>query len=344
MEKAVAVVNFIGKVPGQVYLWLAVTIFATSNSVTRRLTEIGSENFVNSRNPVSFCNILFVGNICALLVLILLYRHQLNIHAFRQLSRKDWIGLTAVALVSGAIAPGVIFEALSRTTVTNVVLVGRLEPPLILALSVWLLRERVNVLEIAGALISLVGVIAIVFLQGLWNQMAPGVFSIGIGEILAAVGAVASAVSSILGKTRLAQIPLGVFTTFRTALGTIIFFFAALFFYGSDHFTDVLSPFLWQWMLVYGAIIVAMGQSLWFAGLKTASGADVSLAATFNPIAAILAAYVILGETPTLAQYIGGGIILGGVVLSQIGSWRKISHPNASHRQQMEAGIGFKGV
>lgn len=260
MEKAVAVVNFTGKVPGQVYLWLAVTIFATYNSVKRKLTEIGAQNFFNGRNPVSFCNILFVGNICALLVLVLLYRHQLNIRTFRQLSRKDWIGLTVEALVSGAIAPGVIFEALSRTTVTNVVLVGRLEPPLILASSVWLLRERVNVLEIAGALMSLVGVIVIVFLQGLWNQMSPGVFSIGTGEILAAVGAVALAVSIILGKTRLALIPVGVFTTFQTAVGTVIFF-AALYLYGSNHFTDVLSPFLWQWMLVYGAIIVAMGHS-----------------------------------------------------------------------------------
>lgn len=41
-----------------------------------------------------------------------------------------------------AIAPGLIFQALALTQVNNVVLVGRLEPPLTLALSVWLLRER----------------------------------------------------------------------------------------------------------------------------------------------------------------------------------------------------------
>lgn len=345
IEKVVAAIsNLNSKIPGQIYLWFAVIIFAASNSVTRKLTQIGAQNFVDGRNPISFCNILFAGNICALLVLILLYRRQLNIRAFRQLSRKDWVGLIAGALLSGTLAPGVTFEALSRTMVTNVVLIGRIESPLILALSVWLLRERVNVWEIAGALMSLAGVIVTALLQGLGHHMAQEISSTdGTGEILAAVGAVALAISSIISKTRLARIPVGVFTTFRTLMGTIIFFFAALYVYGSNHFMDVFTPFLWQWMLVYGAIIVAMGQSLWFAGLKTASGSDASLAGAFNPIVAILAAYFILGEVPNLAQYVGGGIILGGVLLSQIGTWRS-SQTSANHRQPMETGIGFKGL
>jgi drug/metabolite transporter (DMT)-like permease len=340
-----AVSNFFSGIPGQVYLWLAVIIFAAANSVTRKLTEIGSQNFIDGRNPISFCNVLFVGNICALLVLILIYRRQLNVRSFWQFSLKDWGSMAAVALLSGALAPGVIFEALSRTMVNNVVLVGRIEPPLTLALSIWLLGERTNAWEIAGAIVSFVGVVVTVVLQGLGDTMAPaGLGTLGWGEILTAIGAVAVAVSSIISKARLDRIPVGIFTIFRTALGSIIFFFAALYLYGSNHFMDIASPFLWKWMLVYGTIVVAVGQSFWLAGLKSSRGFDASLAGAFNPIAAFLAAYLILGEAPTPAQYLGGGIILCGIVLSQIGTWRQPSRAKTSHPQKMETGVGFKGI
>ncbi len=340
MKKPVVGSNVFSRIPVQIYLWLAVIIFAAANSVTRKLTEIGSQHFIDGRNPISFCNVLFVGNLCALLALLLIYRRQLSVDSFRQFSRSDWGSMTAVALLGGALAPAVIFEALSRTMVNNVVLVGRIEPPLILILSIWFLGDRTNSWEIAGAIVAFAGVVVTVVLQSLQeNMMAPVGFStVGWGEILTAIGAVALAVSSIISKTRLNRIPIGIFTIFRTALGTVIFFFAALSIYGSDHFMDVFSPFLWQWMLAYGTIIVAVGQSFWLAGLKNSSGSNASLAAAFNPIAAFLAAYLVLGEAPTPAQYLGGSVILCGIVLSQIGTWRN------SGSQKMPTGVGFKGV
>lgn len=331
--------NVLSRIPSQVYLWLAVTIFAAANSVTRKLTEIGSQNFIDGRNPISFCNVLFVGNLCALLALLLIYRRQLSVRAFQQFSRSDWGSMAAVALLAGALAPAVIFEALSRTMVNNVVLVGRIEPPLILALSIWFLKERTNGWEIAGAIVAFAGVVVTVVLQSLQETMTPVGFStVGWGEILTAIGAIALAISNVISKSRLDRIPIGIFTIFRTALGTVIFFFAALSIYGSDHFMDVFSPFLWKWMLVYGTIIVAVGQSFWLAGLKNSSGSNASLAAAFNPIAAFLAAYLVLGEAPTLAQYLGGIVILCGIALSQIGIWRN------STAQKMATGVGFKGI
>jgi drug/metabolite transporter (DMT)-like permease len=343
--------NLLKGIPGYIYLWLAIIIFGASNSITRRLTEIGSQNFIDGRNPVSFCNILFVGNICALLVLISIYRRQWNIRSLRHLSRKDWLSLIAVAFLSGALAPGLTFEALSQTMVTNVILIGRIEPPLVLALSIWFLKEKVNFLQIAGAIVSLAGVILIMLLQRSGENMMNmgGLISVGTGEIFAAAGAVALAVSTIISKIRIQEIPLGIYTVFRTALGSIVFFFAALYFYGSNHFMDVFSPFLWQWMLVYGGVIVAVGQSAWFTGLKTTTASEASLASSFTPIIGIVTAYLILGEVPTLAQYIGGSVLLGGILLSQMGVRRKrhrqeeMAH-TSSNSKEMDIRVGFKGI
>ncbi|NER87952.1 DMT family transporter [Moorena sp. SIO3A2] len=157
--------DWLNRIPGRGYLLIAILIFAAANSVIRKLTDLGADNLIDGRNPISFCNVLFVGNLCALLALIAIYGRQWNFRALRQLSGTDWLGLLGVAVLSGALAPSLIFIALERTAVNNVVLIGRIEPPLALALSVLLLKERVNRWVIAGAIISFIGVILTIVLQ-----------------------------------------------------------------------------------------------------------------------------------------------------------------------------------
>ncbi|ARV59531.1 EamA family transporter [Nostocales cyanobacterium HT-58-2] len=344
--------RLIHRISGQTYLWLAILIFGASNAVTRKLTEIGAQHFIDGRNPISLCNVLFVGNLCALIVLLLIYWRQWNKATLKQLSKKDWVSLTIVAILSGALAPGLIFQALALTGVNNVILVGRLEPPLTLALSVWLLKERVSLWEFLGAIAAFIGVVLTIFLQPPGEAMMNmGGLHVGLGELLVAAGSVAVAVSTIIGKKYLSEIPLGIYSIFRTATGTVIFFFFAIVLYGSDHFMDVLSPFLWQWMFLYGGLIVVLGQSFWIKGLRASSVSAASLVGSFTPIAGILAAYFILGEAPTLAQYVGGSVILVGIFLSQVGkrqqtsrrvAFSMVASPQAE--QEVESGMGFKGI
>ncbi|MBD2037697.1 DMT family transporter [Leptolyngbya sp. FACHB-321] len=352
MQPATEPSQRINRTPGQAYLWLAVLIFGASSAVTRKITEIGAQHFVGGQNPISLCNVLFVGNLCALVVLLLLHRRHWNRRTLGQLARREWVSLAMVAILSGALAPGLIFQALALIPVTNVVLVSRLEPPVTLALSLWLLRERVNRWESMGAIAAFIGVALTILLQPAKEPlMQMGNFHIGLGELLAILGAVALAISTIIGKKRLSKVPLGIYSTVRTGLGTLIFFIAALALYGQDHFAGVFSPFLWQWMLLYGIIIVVVGQSFWIAGLRASSVSTASLIGSFVPLAGILAAYLILGEVPTRAHYIGGGVILLGLLLSQVGIQHQTARRVAMTRvtaapaeQAIEARMGFKGI
>ena len=162
---------------------------------------------------------------------------------------------------------------------------------------------------------------------------------------MTAVGAIALAVSNIIGKIKLDRIPLGIFTIFPTAVGTLIFFSLTAKLYGIVHFIDVFAPVLWQWMLLYGTIIVVVGQLAWFKGLKTTSAADISLANSFSPIAGIIFAFFILGEVPTVAHYIGGSVIIIGIIFNQIGSARQKNFvEQAKIAEQMDKQVGFKGI
>jgi drug/metabolite transporter (DMT)-like permease len=351
--------KLIDRIPGYIYLWLAIPIFGSSSAVTRKITEIGAQHFVGGHNSISYCNVLFTGNLCALLVLVLLHRHQWHRHTLKQISRQEWLGLVVVAVLSGALAPGLIFQALSLTPVTNVILLGRLEPPLTLALSIWLLRERVNRWEVMGSIVAFTGVVLtlacslpeVIVLQTARSHMTPVAgFQVGLGELMAVSGAICLSIATIVIKKHLTHVPLGIHNTVRTGLGTIVYFWLALWMYGSEHFMGVLSPFLWQWMLLYGTVIVVIGQSLWNAGFRTCSIATASLVGSFAPIIGILAAYLILGEVPTRAQYIGGMVILLGLFLSQVGikfrtaRLKSIGVDSAETKQEIEAKMGFKGI
>ncbi|CAD0227304.1 MULTISPECIES: DMT family transporter [Planktothrix] len=330
---------------GRGYLALAIIIFATSNAIVSKLADLGGQHLINGRNPIAFCNVLFVGNVCALLALLLIYGRQWTVNNIKKLSVSDWFGLLTVAILSSAIAPALIFSALEQTTVNNVVLIGRIEPALALALSIFILKEKVNFWVILGAIISFVGVALTIMLQPPESGMIEmgGSLMIGIPELMILGGAIALAFSSIISKVKLQKIPLGIFTIFRTITGTIIFFIVAMHIFGSQHFMDVFSPFLWQWMLVYGIIIVVGGQICWFQGIKNTTASDVSLVSSFSPLAGILAAYFILGETPTIAQYIGGIVIILGIILSQLGLIKK-SPQAQSNLLEQEIKTGFKGV
>ncbi|MGV2830994.1 DMT family transporter [Myxosarcina sp. GI1(2024)] len=333
---------------GRVYLLLAILIFGAANTVTRKLVELGTQYAIDGRNPISFCNVLFVGNLCALVLLGVIYHRQWRLGLLRQLTSKQWQAMVTVAILGAAIAPTLIFMALSLTMVNNVILIGRIESPLILVLSVWLLRERVNAWVVSGAIVSFIGVTLTILLQPPENDpiaMGMGI-EIGIGELLTAIAAIFLAISTLISKVSLRQIPLGFFSSFRTLMGTIVFFIATIVLYGPSHFMDVTSPVLWQWMLVYSAVIVVGGQLFWFSGLKRSNAGEVSLASAFQPIAGILAAYLILGEVPTVAQYIGGSVILSGIVLNQIGVYRlNITEPaQQPTNKEMNEAIGFKGI
>ena len=333
------------KISGRGYLLIAILIVAAANSVTRRLTELGAENLIDGRNPISFCNVLFVGNLCALVALIVVYGREWNPSSLSRLKVSDWLSLIAVATLSGALAPALFFFALDLTAVNNVVLIGRIEPPISLALSVLILRARVNRQIIIGAVLAFVGVILTIVLQPADNDvMTMAGFDIGQGELMTAVGAIALAVSNLISKIKLDRIPLGIFTIFRTAVGTLIFFSLTVKLYGIEHFMDVFAPIVWQWMLLYGIVIVVGGQLAWFRGLKTTTAADVSLANSINPIAGIIFAFLILGEVPTLAHYIGGSLIIIGIVFNQIGATRLNKIEKSKAAESMEEQVGFKGI
>lgn len=323
-------------------------MFGAASSVVRVLSDLGAQHPIDGRNAISFCNLFFAGNACAFLVLYAIHRKKWTLETLRQISRRQWWGLLALALLANAIAPWLFFLAIENTMVTSVVLVSQVEPPLLLLLSWLIFKDHFGAWSVLGAALCLTGVALSVLLQP-----KAGDVMIGRGELFAALAAVTYAFSTIVARAWLKDVPLGIFSVFRTAVGTIAFFAAAVYLFGPIHFIDVGSPFLWQWMVVYGGIIVVSGQLAWDSGIRRSRAIDVSVVTSFAPIAGILAAFLILGEQPMQSHYMGGAVLMLGIAICLVGSRQKeaadTTLPDAPSEEtassiEAECRTGFKGV
>ncbi len=331
-------------IPGPAFVWAAIFIFAASNSVVMLLAKLGAMHPVEGRNAISFCNLLFVGNLCACATLVAIFRRSWTWENLSVLSAVDWAGLVVLAILSGAVAPALIFLALEKTTVTNVLLMGRIEPPLTLLFSVVLFKAKVDRWIVTGTVITIIGALAIFGLRSFDEPLA-----FGTGEYQAALAAVCWVGAAVLSKRFFRRVPLGIFAVVRTAIGTVVFFAVAIYLFGADHFQDVFSPFLWKWMLLYGAVIVVAGELIWFKGISTTSPAQVSLASAFTPVAGVTFAVLLIGERPDMAVLIGGAIIVLGIAVAKLGpivERRAMARraPTSDEVVDLEGGVNFKGV
>jgi drug/metabolite transporter (DMT)-like permease len=326
---------------GRWLLVIATVIFGASNAIASKLHDLGDTHLIDGRNPISFCNSLFVGNICELGILIFIYYREWNIKEIKKIKLKSWIFLTIVAILSGALAPALIFTALDRTTINNVILVGRIEPVMVLALSILIIKTKTSLWNITGAIATFIGVVLVILLQPTVS------LRFGSGEVLTIIGAITLAIASTISDVQLFDIPIGFFRVFRTLIGTFVFGVIVIMLFGFEHFIDVFSPFLWQWILIYSVVIVGVGQLCWINALKKSTSIDITLASAFNTVAGILCSYFIVQQAPNTAQYIGGIFILIGIVLGDVGAWiqnKKLKGKQAHSAIAIDMESGFKGV
>ncbi len=296
------------------FAWVGVLIYASSNSIASLLVDIGAANPVAAgRNAITFTNLLFLGSLISLIPMAILFRSDWTRANLRRLSRRDWGLLTVSAFLSSALTPGLFFFALEHSSVTNVVLVSRIEPPLFLLAAGLFLKERVNPRAFGAGLVALLGAMLMISLRE-----AGGERNFGVGEIVAAAATLSYIASAIVARRALKAIPMGIFSIYRTAAGSVIYFVLIVTLQGPQQFQDIFSPVLLKWIWVYAGIVFVIGQLAWFFALKYARSGDMALASSFSPVAGIIFAMLLLGENPGAGLLPGGALILMAICIGQM--------------------------
>ncbi|HDV6632905.1 TPA: DMT family transporter [Legionella pneumophila] len=323
----------INKHKGLIYLTIYALIVSATNPFLVKLVDLGNAYLINNHNPVSFCNVLFAGDLIALIVLCFMFRKELNQFEFKKLNKKNWITILFSAFISGSLVPMLYFLGLIFSNIFNVILLSTLQIPLRLFVGWFYFKESPNKALILGALLTLTGVLLTIIIQNIFsfsNQIEPQYFNNSplytflrsrpyLGEVFILSAVIFKTFNIKLEIEGIRTMPIGIYNILSISLGIIYFGFIIILTIGWAHFSEILSPFLWKWMVVYGALIVALGIYFKFTGLKQSNVAEIVISFSTVPLFSIFFTQLILDKSPDQAQWAGIFFVLSGIALAIYG-------------------------
>jgi drug/metabolite transporter (DMT)-like permease len=302
--------GLLGAVPPQAMVVASRALQSLATPVVALLVATAMTLGGQIEDAVSFCNVLFVGNLCAAGVVLASFGPRRIFADLRGFDRRLW----AESLAFGALAAllsSLIFTALETTSVTNVVLLARVGPVLYVVGGALLLGFAITRSEWLGFGLIGVGVTAAAFVgSGL---------EVALGDLLILASAVVYAVVTMMGKRLAPKTGLGSLLFVRNALSAIVFFVAANVLFGPEHFAHAFYGPLWGIMLVYALVVIVAAQLLWFRAIGELTPASVARWTVLTPAFAVGFAYLVNGEQPSTVQLVALGIITVGIVISSLG-------------------------
>jgi drug/metabolite transporter (DMT)-like permease len=176
------------------------------------------------------------------------------------------------------------------------------------------LYEKILWVQVIGIILASLGVLLVVG-EGKFNTIFENNFGRP-GDFLILVSAINWAVFSILSRHGLQKYPATQMMFFVMAIG---WFFISILLIGSGDIKDVrnLTTSSALGIAFLGIFCSGLAYIAWYDGLQVIPAAQVGAFLYFEPLVAVLFAWVLLGEKLSLATIFGGVVILSGVRLVQ---------------------------
>lgn len=304
------VARAVGWIPPRVLVLGSRALQALALPVVALLISMSGSLSNEIEDAISFCNVLFVGNLCASAVVLASFGPRRIGRDLKALTVGMRWEMLAFASLS-ALLSGLIFTALETTTVTNSVLLARLGPVLFALGSALFLGQALARADWLGFGLIGLGTLAVVF--------AGGGFTLVTGDWLIIASAFVYAAVTIMSGRLLPVTGLPAMVFARNFFSAIVFFVIANALYGPNHFMDAFYGPLWGVMLVYSLFVIVAAQFAWYRGIELLPPATVARWAVASPVFAVAYAYVINGEQPGRMQLIALGLIVVGVLVTNLG-------------------------
>lgn len=231
----------------------------------------------------------------------------------RRLPRGVWWWRAAVlgALNIGAFF-ALLFVAAYRLPGGVAATVGALQPLLVAGLSAGLLGERLSPRTMIAAVAGVAGVSLLVLRADARLD--------GLGIAAAAGGAAVMATGVVLSKRWRSPAPLLATTGWQLAAGGLLLLPVALLVEGPP--PAALST---ANLAGYGYLAIigsALAYALWFRGIRALSPTEVTFLGLLSPLVATSLGWLVLGQDLTVAQALGGLVVLAALVAAQTRSAR----------------------
>lgn len=211
------------------------------------------------------------------------------------------IGLNWVAL----------FEAFRFTSVSVATVCYYMAPIIVMALSPWLLREKLSLRKVFCVLTALLGAALV---SGILTGTAQGSNHL-LGVALGLLAAVMYATVVLVNK-RIVSVKAFDRTILQlAAAGGVLIPYVAL--------TERVDPAVFSWktallMLIVCVLHTGIAYALYFASLEGVSGQTAALYSYVDPIVAVLASAIVLQERMSGWGIVGSVLVLGAAIISEL--------------------------
>lgn len=229
-----------------------------------------------------------------------------------------WRRYTLLGLLGIGCYNALQYLALKTSTPINVTLVGSSMPVFMLALGAVFFGQRIALRQIAGAVLSIAGVV-LVLARGDWHQLAR--VQLVPGDIYMLLATLAWAWYSWL-LTRTSEDPpeiRGHWAGFVMAQLVPGVLWSALFATGEWAVSE--QHIVWGWPLAAALAYVAIGPAIvayrcWGVGVQRAGPSVAAFFSNLTPLFAAVLSAALLGEVPHVYHAIAFVLIVGGIVVS----------------------------
>jgi drug/metabolite transporter (DMT)-like permease len=207
----------------------------------------------------------------------------------------------------------IVYFALHFTTSINAAVVNSTTPLFIAIFSIFVLRERLTFIQVAGIGLSIIGVL---FILSKGSLEVLQELSFNIGDLFVLIAVVCWSLYSIIVKKYSNILPTNTTLYVTSFIGIFILFPFSMFELRQPDVEVIFTPFSIFILLYVGLLASIVAFLSWNTGVPKVGAAKSGIFLNLLPVFAAIFATIFTNESLLWYQFVGGVIVILGVLLS----------------------------
>lgn len=222
--------------------------------------------------------------------------------------------IVVYSLIVSALYQWLFLMGIDNTTSGNTALIISTIPMWTALLARMFLKDRLALMSWCGLLVALTGTIVVALQKGDVSANTEHLT----GNLFILACAIAWAAGTVYSRPMLTQISPMQLSGFAAAMSLPLHLYLG-FSNGRADLPALQSVNLWLILLYSGVLSTGLALPMWSFGVRHAGPAHAAIMQNMVPVIAIIAAWLTRGETATVPQLVGGGLILIGLFVMRRG-------------------------
>ena len=222
------------------------------------------------------------------------------------------VGLLALGVLGNGVYQFLFVEGIARTRASDAALFVAASPAFIAIIGRLRGVERIPTRAAVGVVLSIAGITLVVLGTATGRE---GQASLA-GDALVLAGSLAWALYTVLLKPYTHDVS-GLQLSAFTMVGGAIPLFAVAWPAISSAAWRSVPPLGWAAVAYSGIFALVVAYYFWYRGVRVIGPTRTAMYSNLQPVVAVLVAWPMLGETPTVWQVVGTVCIIGGLLLTR---------------------------